>query len=163
MGAAIITRLYDVITLEELIRARVPRPLDQVNLASGVVLAFGSDGTEGRSSCRASGLLRISGANCSASLGPEAISPACRREPLAVMTDPSFFPAKRPGPPMGIGRRWDWHWPALRLGPAATPGSRSSRYRWTRPAWSFDPSRRSPVPTSSMRPSSTTWSFRRTR
>jgi alkylation response protein AidB-like acyl-CoA dehydrogenase len=35
--------LYDVITLEELIRARVPRPLDQVNLASGVVLAFGSE------------------------------------------------------------------------------------------------------------------------
>ena len=36
--------LYDVITLEELIRARVPRPLDQVNLASGVLLAFGTDG-----------------------------------------------------------------------------------------------------------------------
>jgi alkylation response protein AidB-like acyl-CoA dehydrogenase len=35
--------LYDVITLEELIRARVPRPLDQVNLASGVILAFGSE------------------------------------------------------------------------------------------------------------------------
>jgi alkylation response protein AidB-like acyl-CoA dehydrogenase len=35
--------LFDVITLEELIRARVPRPLDQVNLASGVLLAFGSE------------------------------------------------------------------------------------------------------------------------
>jgi alkylation response protein AidB-like acyl-CoA dehydrogenase len=35
--------LFDVITIEELIRARVPRPLDQVNLASGVLLAFGSE------------------------------------------------------------------------------------------------------------------------
>jgi alkylation response protein AidB-like acyl-CoA dehydrogenase len=35
--------LFDVITIEELIRARVPRPLDQVNLASGVILAFGTD------------------------------------------------------------------------------------------------------------------------
>ncbi len=34
--------LFDVITIEELIRARVPRPLDQVNLASGVILAFGT-------------------------------------------------------------------------------------------------------------------------
>jgi len=35
--------LLDVVTLEELIRARAPRPLDQVNLASGVLLAFGSE------------------------------------------------------------------------------------------------------------------------
>jgi alkylation response protein AidB-like acyl-CoA dehydrogenase len=40
--------LYDVITLEELIRARVPRPLDQVNLASGVLLAFGTDGQKAK-------------------------------------------------------------------------------------------------------------------
>jgi alkylation response protein AidB-like acyl-CoA dehydrogenase len=40
--------LYDVITLEELIRARVPRPLDQVNLASGVLLAFGSEPQKAR-------------------------------------------------------------------------------------------------------------------
>jgi alkylation response protein AidB-like acyl-CoA dehydrogenase len=40
--------LYDVITLEELIRARVPRPLDQVNLASGVLLAFGTEAQKAR-------------------------------------------------------------------------------------------------------------------
>jgi alkylation response protein AidB-like acyl-CoA dehydrogenase len=35
--------LFDVITLEELIRARVPRTIDQVNLASGVLLKFGTE------------------------------------------------------------------------------------------------------------------------
>jgi alkylation response protein AidB-like acyl-CoA dehydrogenase len=35
--------LLDVVTLEELIRARAPRPLDQVNLASGILLSFGSE------------------------------------------------------------------------------------------------------------------------
>ena len=34
--------LFDVITLEELIRTRAPRGIDQVNLASGVILKFGS-------------------------------------------------------------------------------------------------------------------------
>jgi alkylation response protein AidB-like acyl-CoA dehydrogenase len=40
--------LFDVITLEELIRERGPRPLDQVNLTSGVLLTFGSDAQKAR-------------------------------------------------------------------------------------------------------------------
>ena len=58
--------LHDRIVSEEILRARAPRPVDQVNLAAHVLLHFGSEEQNGRC-CRQCGAATTCGVNCSAS------------------------------------------------------------------------------------------------
>ncbi len=58
--------LHDRIVSEEILRARAPRPVDQVNLAAHVLLHFGSE-EQKSGCCRRCGAASTCGANCSAS------------------------------------------------------------------------------------------------
>ena len=69
--------LQDRIVSEEILRARAPRPIHQVNLAAHVLLHFGSDREKATYLCRRSAAASTSGVSCSANPTQAATSRRC--------------------------------------------------------------------------------------
>ena len=100
--------LHDRIVSEEILRARAPRPVDQVNLAAHVLLHFGSEEQKSDAAAADAAAASTCGVSCSASRTREATSPPSGAGAFDGTTAAGSSTDRRRGSPTGTGPTWVW-------------------------------------------------------